>query len=761
MVVIDGPASVVTSLTGRDESHIQFLDCDPRDKRDAKSVYTARYICMNDSPHSNCDAVHEGGAKGTIVKLPEGCGFATYGVVNDIRSSTNLTVEHELRKRAPSPNPLVYEMDISYNYSLVKRDSGTVYVRIDYGDTVGYWNDIVKGDAITKRGVNETFDKRFWSPNAAVWKEQFDDIRQLGLPADYTLNLEQDNIYQLLYSQDESANCGGKDGFMSIELEGTVQSKIRWGVTMVGTISPEISFEEAYGFFDADMTLIGTIMLDGKASVNVVGSTKPASVFATDISNFGYSEPGIVSFTPKMNINASLTGSGTVNSDFRLGFMAGTNGYVRTNAPLSLGALSGDVGNLAGPEAWDGFAGGSPVSTGEASSKRSSGSVTLLGLNLGMRTWLEVDLYAMGTDVESADAQFIVDIPHYIRIVSDSGNQISVVGGDQQVGIEAYSAGISTVWEQDDSSHLVGSVGIPYVFTSGASNDAPDRLTPGWGTDGVIQGDYFGCSANSSTQLVCYQSSNMSIFDPDWLIDPEDGVPTSSERRRRRKLGDFTPPLPTREQLLEPRGTGNRRNFTIITPSGTRFIIRSHTYPNGLNGAFLVGVNPNAGYYWLADPENCEDISVTANGNPLSASWVTEHIVELGTFSLLLGWFMYTRFVLPDGTVRTSDFTAIPETLLNLQGFLWAPWNTWDPTNPSTTTPGDDIWTAFGDTTNPGVLANCETVFNGVKMQIWQGNNPMADTTWNGNDYDDTSEATGYFAAQVREAFRSEIHIDS
>lgn len=212
---------MVTSLSARDESHIQFLDCEPTEKRDAKSVYTIRYICMDNSPQSNCDAVHEGGAKGTIVKLPEGCGFATYGVVKDIRLSANITVDHGLRKRAPSPNPMVYEMDVVYDYSLVKRDSGTVYVRIDYGDTVGYWNDIVLADAITKRGVNESFDKRFWSPDAETWAEELADIRYEGLPAGYSLNLEQSDFYQLLFSQDESDSCGGKDGYMLIELEGS------------------------------------------------------------------------------------------------------------------------------------------------------------------------------------------------------------------------------------------------------------------------------------------------------------------------------------------------------------------------------------------------------------------------------------------------------------------------------------------------------------------------------------------------------------
>lgn len=221
MVVIDGPPNVVTSLTARDDSHIQFLDCEPSEKRDAKSVYTARYICMDDSPQSNCDAIHEGGANGTVVKLPEGCGFATYGVVKDIRLSTNLTVEHELQKRAPSLNPPVYEMDISYDYSLVKRDSGTVYVRIDYGDSLGYWTDVVRGNAITKRGLDESFDKRFWSPDAKTWAAEFNAIRYSDSRAERSLVLEQSDFSQVLFSQNQSTSCDEKDGFMLIELEGS------------------------------------------------------------------------------------------------------------------------------------------------------------------------------------------------------------------------------------------------------------------------------------------------------------------------------------------------------------------------------------------------------------------------------------------------------------------------------------------------------------------------------------------------------------
>lgn len=309
---------------------------------------------------------------------------------------------------------------------------------------------------------------------------------------------------------------------------------------MVGTISPEINFEETYGYFDADMTYSGTLVLNGKASVDIDGNTKFAPLFATDISNYAFSEPGIVSLTPKMNIQASLMGQGQINSDFVLSFRAGTDGYARSNEPLSLGDPKGDVAIIVGPESWAGFAGGTPK---EGLSKRGTES-TLLGVHLDMQTWLDIDVFGFGTDEVAAHGRFLLDVPHYIRVISDSGNT-SVIGADQQVGIEAYSTGISSAWEKDDSSHLVGSIGKPYVYTSGLSKPAPPRLAPGWGTNSVIEGDYFGCSKNRTTTITCYSGTNMTQFYPDWNTDPDSGSSA------------------VEHGSLDPRGTGSTRDFIV------------------------------------------------------------------------------------------------------------------------------------------------------------------------------------------------------
>ena len=176
-VVIDGPQDAVTSLTKRDGTHLEFLNCEPGTPKHAvNTTYTLQYICMDDSAESNCDAVHQGGAEGTIIKLPEGCGYATYGVVHDIRpAADNVTISRDLLKRAPA-NPVVHEMRFSYDFSRVKRGTSEVYIRTDYAWDHEYWTDIVAASPMTKRSHkregDKTVGKRFWSAKESVWRNR-------------------------------------------------------------------------------------------------------------------------------------------------------------------------------------------------------------------------------------------------------------------------------------------------------------------------------------------------------------------------------------------------------------------------------------------------------------------------------------------------------------------------------------------------------------------------------------------------------------
>lgn len=65
---------------------------------------------------------------------------------------------------------------------------------------------------------------------------------------------------------------------------------------MVGTNSSSLNIEEAYGFFDTDVDMTGRLYVNGYAELDIEGSTSPVDMFSSDISNYGWSHPGIGSF---------------------------------------------------------------------------------------------------------------------------------------------------------------------------------------------------------------------------------------------------------------------------------------------------------------------------------------------------------------------------------------------------------------------------------------------------------------------------------
>ncbi|KAK4107593.1 carbohydrate-binding module family 24 protein [Canariomyces notabilis] len=261
-VVIDGPPDKVVSLDSRDGSHMHILDldCDPAVlKHQDNETYTVRFVCTDDSADSNCDDIHLGGAKGTIVKLPSDCGFSGYCVVHTIKPVTDgaIAMSHDLRARAP-PNAAVHELSFSYDFSRVKRavESDPVYIRIDYG---------------TQNSMAAKFDR-------------------------------------LVYQQ-TSSGCS-QNGFLSVHAEGYLVNLFRMGITLVGTISPKFHMEEAQGFFDSILVTTASITVDGKGIVNIPGTSPRRSLFPSPVSDWAYKVPGIVEINPRMDLEIQMSGSG-------------------------------------------------------------------------------------------------------------------------------------------------------------------------------------------------------------------------------------------------------------------------------------------------------------------------------------------------------------------------------------------------------------------------------------------------------------------
>lgn len=306
MVVIDGPADLVSSLSKRHGAHVEFLDCEPGKKVDDMAVYTARYICTDNTENSNCDDVHVGGAEGTVVKLPEECGYAAYGVVHEIKESSDQRVPPALRADSAAENLVVHEVTFSYDFRRVRRaaEDDPVYVRIDYSSMSEWWSEIIDQPPSRKRDTD--FVKRFWSASDATWKSKIDGVRLAteGNTENQLLGISNPSFSQLIYHQTSdtcAATTSSKralsdDGFLSVKLDGWATALLRWGYTMVGTISPTLNLEEAHGFFDASVTSYGRLWVDGEGSLDIDGTLPEIQLFGDDgITDFGWSHPGYVS----------------------------------------------------------------------------------------------------------------------------------------------------------------------------------------------------------------------------------------------------------------------------------------------------------------------------------------------------------------------------------------------------------------------------------------------------------------------------------
>lgn len=99
LVVIDGPEDAVTNLNKREGSHIEFLSCDQKRHDDGRRG-VVQLVCMNNSESSNCNDLHLGGLAGTIMRMPDDCGFASYAVAHSVVPSLNQTLPDHLKKRA-------------------------------------------------------------------------------------------------------------------------------------------------------------------------------------------------------------------------------------------------------------------------------------------------------------------------------------------------------------------------------------------------------------------------------------------------------------------------------------------------------------------------------------------------------------------------------------------------------------------------------------------------------------------------------------
>ncbi|KAI1798649.1 chitotriosidase-1 [Daldinia bambusicola] len=734
-LVIDGPPGTVSNADKRDGSHLEFIT---RGVHQGQEPQLAYYVCMNDSAGGNCDDMHLDGLAGTILRMPSNMGFATYAVAHAVRE-TNYSSPPHLAKRAPA-GAKVFELEYSYNFSKVKRDSGDIFFRVDYSNSHKYYEQVVQAPHQRRDGVKP----RFWSTISSVWRTITSNIRSEPFPQGAETAISKDNFNVLIYGDDgKSKGCDDQDGFLKLNIAGSMSSKMKWGYTLVGRIQP-LNVEEAYGYFDSDLYMSAQVSFDGKGTLNVKDGAY-RNLFATPATGFEASHPGIVSFSPQLNIQVSMIGDGEIDGKFDVSFEAGSSKTLTTNAPPGLGSFGGDVSDNKVRNAGGGQLAVKDRTTNKA--KRASFD-TVFALNFDLEATMGLKLFGYETNLQNAGAEFTVRIPHAIQIVGDIGNgSPGVVDAPQPASADVIQRGtVQDGWD-DGVTHPIGLKGSPVVVLTGgespAARDAPE--INGYAVFG--DRDFMSCSSGSFTgELVCYY--DIYANNTDGATDDED--PGDSKRKRNFNFefkAEYLEPLTEMERrsLLDDRAAGPSggpaHDYPILEydPNAVQvnaFPFRTPTYPNGNNGAALDAETGRNERYALANPQNCIDTTITANG-PANLHYESDHVNDRSIFPNFAAIFFQSGEIdLADGAQPTVYRSSNPLFAFGvLDNYFGSPYRTWVPVqiepNPPAGSASDDVADALGSTNNFLVMINLEKFLNMLKgrMNTLEGG-AASDNTW-------------------------------
>lgn len=693
--------------------------------------------------------------------------LGSYSVLHAVRPAADKSLPYHVARSAPW-NPRILDAEILYDFGLAKRDSGDIYIRIDYSNSLRYWDSIVQGDPAMKKKKRTAapLSKRFYSSSASDWKSKFDDLRKISNAPPISLGqgLLRKSSFDVLLSGESPEKCSAKgdDGYLKMDISGWLREDLKFGYTFVGTISPTFSIEEAYGYYDMSLQVTGALNFNGKGYLSIPADMAGTNFFSSPVSAWGFSHPGICDFGPWVNIEVQMAEEGEINGDFTANFIIGNDGVVSDSLPTLTGSHSGGVSNSL---LSDHFSGALtlPSSSASSSKKRQSsgGDGTILALRFLTTSQMKLNLNYYGTKEAAAAAEFNQTLDSYLRINRQSDGSPRIVFSNKQATLESFTQG-DLPWGDDNVQSIIGH-GDALVLHDGAETPA-DRDAPTINGYLLFGGrDLMHCSnsgGSGSGLQDCLCISAMDQFDRSLDLDPETGDPYDFAKQRRRRRGsrmsdlrELDPSLdvdpetgkPYEEGLivdiLDPQAIryGAPVDYTVNPPSGNSWQITMNRYPNGQDGASLAQLNPSAGRYGAADCYNCGNVSVSSNSNDPDLRPVTEHIQERQTEPRAQEFMMTGQARRGDGTLVPSAYidTPVPERYLDANSYLFQPYSVWDPNGPYTANgrPIDEITNAYGSDINLDVLVNADSVLNSYKACIWVGHQAMSDMLWNSNGY--------------------------
>ncbi|PYI36201.1 hypothetical protein BP00DRAFT_453217 [Aspergillus indologenus CBS 114.80] len=698
-VLIDGPESSVTSAKVKRDgtpSDLEFLDCH---KLDGEHGQTVRFVCKDDGPLSDCEHMMFGGLAGTIVEMPEGCGAATYAVAHDVSIADDQTLPTHLMHLH---KVTVKQLTFDYNFGLAKRDAGDIYFRADYANVGGYWETLVDSKPSSKRSIS----RRFYSSDDEAWNKRFDTVRNSGSGiGSYLSRHFSKSVFSGL------KKCASGESYADIAVSGSIEATAKIGVSVVGKISPTIDIEEVYSFIDTSLDVDMNLDVSMYGAFDLDYTTE--SLLSTGITKDEFNHVGLISFSPTLIADLSMS----ANLDLAGNFSTGVHAYTSTNIyqpfPHTVGEGSGQTDHEA-----KNFT-GNVFDASEGAMK----------IDIRPRVGLAITVSKYGTDGTMIDAFAEASLSTYnaLEVSSDKSYQVSMGTGPATITV-SYKDSIHsfTTWTEDsETDRIVGTGNQAKVIASGAAGGddgdkkgGPSPHSIGNDTDSLFwetEAAFLGCPTDLALECEIEEHPDCDISL--CILSPESCDDDDDEGEGGYNYPDTNSTVAKRAALQK---RGNARRFEVQLSDGTWLRFNSLSYPSF--GELYAGQNGHEvfdGAFSYASPK-CEFWDVLdhelkdVNKNEM----VTEHIVELQTIK---AWVEAAESgILPSGKASITGRVAIS---WFKNHFLSSSLSSNLPTGSGgfdSGVPVQRLFNELGSYPSRGVFVPCHEQINLAKTALWK-----------------------------------------
>ncbi|KAH6655949.1 hypothetical protein BKA67DRAFT_675964 [Truncatella angustata] len=289
-------------------------------------VETHRIRCSSLVRYNNetgCQSIFNGGARNTIVKMPDHIGAGPYARVvslERILSAKRDTTEEEFE--------LVTDYDLA---AASEEDKGNVNFRIDYTNLLEYWDEITDSPA----------DRKRWFGSFSNWLKKMTTIVE---DEEGSLPLEYEKTLKLFHFQ---KTCP-KLGTSTLDLDANIHIGLysQYGYYFEGSILPVPELISAYAYFSIEPAAAILMTLRGEATVQT--SSDVVNIIS-GVGLPGLSIKGLISIGPEFaltgSMDASLSVSGEINAGVSLAFDKTTVYFPNTEDAAADDAEAGSDGN--------------------------------------------------------------------------------------------------------------------------------------------------------------------------------------------------------------------------------------------------------------------------------------------------------------------------------------------------------------------------------------------------------------------------------